>query len=97
MDLKYDADSGKVIDGDVRLETMEDLEREMKQSYEEIFALQESIKRTKSGVSDKIGLARWKDKWEQRKIDHIRDRKVEIKKYERILESLLTLKRSRFG
>lgn len=98
MDFVYNVNSKKVIDGDIiPLNTLKDLEKEIDKVYAEIFAQRESVEKTISGVSDEKGLKRWKDTWEKRKSDFIKERRSDLKKFERILESLLSLKRSRFG
>ncbi len=111
MDLKYNADSGKVIDGDVRLETEEDLDREIQKTTQAVTEIQETVKKQRKTVKllkvaiggpiEKgvfIGGHTKGDPESLRDMEETLNTNIKwLKTHERILESLFTLKRSRFG
>ncbi len=111
MDLKYNADLGKVIDGDVRLETEEDLDREIQKTTQAVTEIQETVKKQRKTVKLlKVAIGgpivkgvfiEGHTKGDPESLrgmaDTLRINIKWLKDHERILESLLTLKRSRFG
>ena len=122
MNFIYNVDSGKVIDFDVRLETEEDLEREIQKTTQAVTEIQETVKSQRKTAKLLRESIRRGDpvvpKAERTLLHptafiggHLRGSKESLrdmeetlrtniqwlKDHERILESLLTLKRSRFG
>lgn len=82
MDFIYHADSKKVVDGDVKLNTEEDLEREIDRTETELGLLLDAL--------DLLGEG-------EEAIGAVKAIKKDLRKFKKILQSLLDLKKDRFG
>lgn len=88
--------AGVLVDKDVKLETLEDINREIEEAHKAIDLQRTQIKSYETGHYDPV-LKKYGDKFEEMKKLHLKTTKETLRKYERILESLLTLRRRRFG